>query len=91
MGTDGHVARCEYLLRFISGEGDILLHLAAERGADVDESWACLLYTSFKPGEVTPELALEIAREFAAEHLPGYQAVIGVHVDKEHILSLIHI
>ena len=32
-----------------------------------------------------PELALEIAREFAAEHLPGYQAVIGVHVDKEHI------
>ena len=33
---------------------------------------------SFKPGEVTPELALEIAREFAAEHLPGYQAVIGV-------------
>lgn len=40
---------------------------------------------SFKPGEVTPELALEIAREFAAEHLPGYQAVIGVHVDKGHI------
>ena len=40
---------------------------------------------SFKPGEVTPELALEIAREVAAEHLPGYQAVIGVHVDKEHI------
>ena len=26
---------------------------------------------SFKPGEVTPELALEIAREFAAEHLPA--------------------
>ena len=43
------------------------------------------LIQSFKPGEVTPELALEIAREFAAEHLPGYQAVIGVHVDKEHI------
>ena len=43
------------------------------------------LIQSFKPGEVTPELALEIAREFAAEHLSGYQAVIGVHVDKEHI------
>ena len=40
---------------------------------------------SFKPGEATPELALEIAKEFAAEHLSGYQAVIGVHVDKEHI------
>ena len=43
------------------------------------------LIQSFRPGEITPELALEIAREFAAEHLPGYQAVIGVHVDKEHI------
>ena len=40
---------------------------------------------SFRPGEITPELALEIAKEFASEHLPGYQAVIGVHVDKEHI------
>ena len=40
---------------------------------------------SFKPGEITPELALEIAKEFAEEHLPGYETVIGVHVDKEHI------
>ena len=40
---------------------------------------------SFRPGEITPELALEIAKEFAREHLSGYEAVIGVHVDKEHI------
>ena len=40
---------------------------------------------SFKPGEVTPEEALEIAAEFAKEHLPGYETVIGVHVDREHI------
>ena len=40
---------------------------------------------SFKPGEVTPELALEIAKEFAEEHLPGYETVIAVHVDREHI------
>ena len=40
---------------------------------------------SFRPGELSPELALEIAREFAREHLPGYQAVIGVHTDREHI------
>ena len=40
---------------------------------------------SFRPGELSPELALEIAREFAREHLPGYQAVIGVHTDQEHI------
>ncbi len=40
---------------------------------------------SFKPGEVTPELALEIAKEFAREHLPGFETVIGVHVDRQHI------
>ena len=40
---------------------------------------------SFRPGEVSPELALEIARTLVEEHLPGYQAVIGVHVDKAHI------
>ena len=43
------------------------------------------LIQSFKPGEATPELALEIAREFAEEHLPGFEVVIAVHVDKEHI------
>ena len=42
---------------------------------------------SFKPGEVTPELALEIAKEFAAEYLPDYEVVIGTHVDKGHIHS----
>ena len=40
---------------------------------------------SFKPGEITPELALEIAQAFAKEHLSDYEVVIGVHVDKEHI------
>ena len=40
---------------------------------------------SFRPGEITPELALEIAQEFVREHLPGYQAVIGIHTDREHI------
>ena len=40
---------------------------------------------SFVPGEITPELALEIATEFAREHLPGYQVVIGTHTDRHHI------
>ena len=40
---------------------------------------------SFQPGEVSPELALEIAKEFAQEHLPGYESVIAVHVDRQHI------
>ena len=43
------------------------------------------LIQSFQPGEVTPELALEIAKTFAAQHLAGYEAVMAVHVDKNHI------
>ena len=42
---------------------------------------------SFQPNEITPELAHEIAKQFAAEHLPGYEAVIATHVDKVHIHS----
>ena len=45
------------------------------------------LIQSFQPGEVTPELALEIAKAFAAQHLAGYEAVMAVHVDKNHIHS----
>ena len=40
---------------------------------------------SFRPGEITPGLALEIAQEFVREHLPGYQAVIGIHTDRDQI------
>ena len=42
---------------------------------------------SFAPGEVTPELALEIAREFVRRHLSDYEAAVGTHVDKRHIHS----
>ncbi len=42
---------------------------------------------SFQPGEVAPEQALEIAKEFATEHLSGYEVVIGTHVDRGHIHS----
>ncbi len=37
---------------------------------------------SFAPGEITPELAFELAQAFAREHLVGYQVVIGTHVDR---------
>ena len=40
---------------------------------------------SFKPGEITPEDALEIAKEFAEEQLPGFETVISVHTDKNHV------
>ena len=42
---------------------------------------------SFKPGEITPELALEIAQAFVREHLSEYEAVIGVHTDRQHVHS----
>ena len=42
---------------------------------------------SFRPGEISPKLALEIAKSFAAEHLQGYEAVIATHVDRGHIHS----
>lgn len=42
---------------------------------------------SFVPGEITPELALQIASEFASEYLVGYQVVIGTHTDRHHIHS----
>ena len=42
---------------------------------------------SFQPGEITPELALELAKGFAAEYLPGYEVVIGTHTDRDHIHS----
>ena len=43
------------------------------------------LIQSYKPGEATPEQALEIAQELVQEIIPDHEAVIGVHVDREHI------
>lgn len=43
------------------------------------------LIQSFQPGEITAELATEIAQAFVEEHLSDYETVIGVHVDKKHI------
>lgn len=42
---------------------------------------------SFKPGEIAPEQALEIAKAFVEEYLPDYEVVIGTHIDKEHCHS----
>ena len=42
---------------------------------------------SYKPGEITHELALQIAKEFTEEHLRDYEVVIAVHTDKKHIHS----
>ena len=42
---------------------------------------------AFKPGEVEPEQALEIAKAFVEEYLPSYEVIIGTHIDKEHCHS----
>ena len=43
------------------------------------------LIQSFRPGEITPELAHEIGNRFAEEYLDGYEAIVGTHVDKAHV------
>ena len=46
------------------------------------------LVQSFSPDEkITPELAHKVAVEFAEKQFPGYEVVVGTHVDREHIHS----
>ena len=40
---------------------------------------------SFKPGEVTPELSMQIGKEFAEKVFKGHQVLITTHIDKSHI------
>jgi hypothetical protein len=42
---------------------------------------------SFRPGEITPKIALEVAKKFAEEYLSGFEVVIGTHIDRDHIHS----
>lgn len=44
-------------------------------------------YQSFKPSEVTPQIAHEIGIKLAEELWPDHQVVIATHLDKEHIHS----
>jgi len=40
---------------------------------------------SFKPGEVTPEKAHEIGKEWAEKNFKGFEVYVGTHIDREHI------
>lgn len=44
-------------------------------------------YQSFKPGEVTPEIAHEIGLKLAQELWPDHQVIIATHLDRQHIHS----
>jgi hypothetical protein len=40
---------------------------------------------SFSPGEITPELAHEIGKQYAERWLNDFEVVIGTHLDRDHI------
>ena len=46
------------------------------------------LCQSFSPDEkITPELAHKVAVEFAERQFPGYECIVGTHVDRDHTHS----
>lgn len=60
-------------------------NLAAQRGMQMPKVIARHLIQSFDVGEVTPEMAHEIGKQFADEWLKGkYEYVIATHIDKGH-------
>ena len=60
-------------------------NLAAQQGAQIPTVIARHLIQSFDVGEVTPEVAHEIGKQFADEWLKGkYEYVIATHIDKGH-------
>ena len=60
-------------------------NLAAQHGAQIPTVIARHLIQSFDVGEVTPEKAHEIGKQFADEWLKGkYEYVIATHIDKGH-------
>ena len=60
-------------------------NLAAQRGMQIPKVLARHLIQSFDIGEVSPEKAHEIGKQFADEWLKGkYEYVIATHIDKGH-------
>ena len=60
-------------------------NLAAQRGMQIPKVIARHLIQSFDIGEVSPEKAHEIGKQFANEWLKGkYEYVIATHIDKGH-------
>ena len=60
-------------------------NLAAQQGMQMPKVIARHLIQSFDIGEVTPEQAHEIGKQFADEWLKGkYEYVIATHIDKGH-------
>ncbi len=56
-----------------------------ERWGKTDGILGFHVVQSFLPGEIEPELAHRIGVEFVEKCFPGYEAVVGTHLDKHHI------
>ena len=60
-------------------------NFAAQQGAQIPKVIARHLIQSFDVGEVSPEVAHEIGKQFADEWLKGkYEYIIATHIDKGH-------
>ena len=60
--------------------------IAEQKGMNPVRIIARLVIQSFEIGEVTPELAHEIGKQFADEILGGkYEYVLTTHIDKDHV------
>ncbi len=78
--TDGHILTAHFNCD-PGREYREMMKTKLETGR-LDKRQCYHIIQSFKPGEITPELALEIAKAFAQEHLDGFEVVIGTHVDR---------
>ena len=56
-----------------------------ERWGKTDGIQGFHVVQSFKPGEITPDLAHLIGVEFVEKCFPGFEAVVGTHLDHAHI------
>ena len=83
--TDGHILTAHFNCD-PGREYREMMKTKLETGR-LDKRQCYHIIQSFKPGEITPELALEIAKAFSQEHLDGFEVVIGTHVDRHHIHS----
>ena len=56
-----------------------------ERWGKTDGILGFHVVQSFRPGEIEPELAHRVGVEFVERCFPGFEAVVGTHLDKQHI------
>jgi len=61
------------------------MRMTKERWGKTDGIQGFHVIQSFAPGEVEPDVAHRIGVEFAEKCFPGFEVVVGTHLDKQHI------